>query len=316
MGDKSRIEWTDATWNPVTGCSPVSAACDHCYAARMVKRFPHLHDTRKQRAVPLTIHPKGFWNIQFHPSRLDQPLRWKKPRRIFVCSMGDLFHEDVPTMTIYNVFTVMARCQRHTFMVLTKRPERMLEYCQRIRFIPTEELAHLKEPGVSYNPNEIHSFRPLPNLYLGVTAENQEMADQRIPILLQTPAAKRFVSIEPMLGPVDLGRIKIANGVVECAGGRLPPIDWVICGGESGPGARPMHPDWPRSLRDQCQEAGVPFFFKQWGEWAPIGTVPAHGGHALARFGTNLNPEADVVRVGKKAAGCLLDGREWKEFPR
>ena len=299
MGDKTKIPWTDATWNPVTGCTPVSSACDHCYAARMIGR-----------GLPKMGHEGPFSHVQFHPSRLDQPLRWKKPRRIFVCSMGDLFHEQVAMAWVDDVRRTISKCQQHTFMVLTKRPERMKEYF-------TSEW-----------------YRPPINLWLGVTAENQEMADLRIPILLQTPAAKRFVSVEPCLGPVDLTRIKIYNGVIECAGGRLPPVDWIIAGGESGPGARPMHPNWPRSLRDQCQAAGVPFFFKQWGEWSPEKPVGFHRvtkkrySHESDTFLPNgmryrsdhpddflLSGMETMWRVGKKAAGRLLDGREWNQFP-
>src|SRR3989304_1459215 len=160
MGEKTKIPWTDATWNPVTGCTPVSSACDHCYAARMIGR-----------GLPKMGHEGPFSHVQFHPSRLDQPLRWKKPRRIFVCNVGDLFHEEVEHGWIVSVFSHIEAAPQHTFMILTKRPDRMLYHF----------LGGLSE-----------KFPVLPNLWLGVTAENQEMADQRIPILLQTPAAKRF----------------------------------------------------------------------------------------------------------------------------
>jgi protein gp37 len=202
--------------------------------------------------------------------------------------MGDLFHEDVPWKWINDVAGTMCLAKQHTFMVLTKRPDRMLEFIRRWKNGDATEGDGVFG-SLLFGDNDPTAYKaPLPNLWLGVTAENQEMADQRIPILLQTPAAKRFVSIEPMLGPVDLGRIKIANGVVECAGGRLPPIDWVICGGETGAGARFMHPHWVENLRDQCTESGVPFFFKGWGTQAMKKSDP------------------DYMK---------LDGREWKEFP-
>jgi len=267
MGGKSKIEWTDATWNPVTGCSPVSAGCDNCYAARMVKRFPHLHDARKQRAVPLTIHPKGFWNIQFHPSRLDQPLRWKRPRRIFVCSMGDLFNEEVKDEWIDKVIGATRHAPQHTFMILTKRPGRMRTYFSDSPGVAmvraNREAQNMSKPRNFICP-ESPSVWPRHNLWLGVTAENQEMADLRIPFLLQTPAAKRFVSVEPMLGSVRLGSLwwnaKISGGGAPWA---IDSLDWVIAGCESGPRRRPCNIEWLRSLRDQCVAAGVPFFLKQ-----------------------------------------------------
>ncbi len=270
----TKIEWCDETWNPVTGCSPASDGCKNCYASRMIGRnLPHMG------------HEGPFSRVQFHPDRLDQPLRWKKPRRIFVCSMGDLFHEDVKEEWINSVLRVAADTTRHTFMLLTKRPGRMSAYLNRKWDIPK-------------------------NVWLGVTAENQATFDERIPILLQTPAAKRFVSVEPMLGPVDLGVYGHRMGSPKSAIRGV--IDWVIVGGETGPGARPMHPDWARGLRDQCQAAGVPFFFKQWGEWkGELGTANWKGRIPLHSYGDGHVSR----RVGKKAAGCLLDGREWKEFP-
>ena len=220
MGTK--IEWADEVLNVVTGCTPVSAGCQNCYARRMHGRFSK----------------EPFSEVKFHPERLDQPLRWLNPRRIFVCSMGDLFHEDVPDEFISRVFGRMRCANQHTFMILTKRPERMRWFI--------------------WN---------LPNVWLGVSVENQSTADERIPMLLKTPAAVRFVSVEPMLGPVDLLSIKTSDGdgpsreliwIGEGAG-----IGWVICGAETGPGARPMDPTWARDLRDQCREAHVRFFMKQ-----------------------------------------------------
>lgn len=270
MSDKSKIEWTDATWNPVTGCSKVSEGCRNCYAQTFAERF---------RGTPGHYFENGF-DITLRPDKLDQPLKWKKPRRIFVNSMSDLFHEDVPFDFIDRVFVVMSLAEHHTFQILTKRPSRMKEYLSKNR---------LKHIGL----NEW----PLLNIWLGVSVENQKAADERIPLLLQTPSAVRFLSCEPLLGPVNLSMRTDRFEMV-------PGIDLVIVGGESGYNARPMHPDWAMSIRDQCQAAGVAFFFKQWGEWAPV-----------------LNPEPHAAakafnKVGKKKAGRLLDGREWNEMPR
>lgn len=241
---KSNIEWTDMTWNPVTGCTKVSPGCQNCYAERMAMRF--------------TKH----FNVTCHPDRLDQPLHWKKPRRIFVCSMGDLFHEDVSYTFMNDVIARISACKQHQFLILTKRPDRMLEWM-------TEKIAVLYEKW------------PPPNLWLGVTAENQEQADKRIPILLQIPAAKRFVSMEPMLGPVDL--FDMSDGVLDGigvikSGGMTastpdsPPegydnsysgLDWAIFGAESGPKRRECKIEWVRDALGQCQAAGVPAFIKQ-----------------------------------------------------
>ena len=234
--------------------------------------------------------------MQVHPDRLDAPLHWKKPRRVFVNSMSDLFHKDVPFEFVDQVFATMAWMQEHTFMVLTKRADRMEEF--------------FNEAG---NPSRRHI---LPNVWLGVTVENQKAADERIPLLLQTPAAVRFVSVEPMLRPVDitsyLNSLYIIGNVPENTIYE-PPLDWVICGGETGPGARPMHPDWVRSLRDQCQAAGVPFFFKSWGDW-----WPAEKGRLYDIEKTRSImwiDGQDMLKIGKKAAGRLLDGVEWNEYP-
>lgn len=291
MADRSKISWTDATWNPVTGCTSVSAGCDHCYAKRMAERFPQVHGVDERligfgNEIESEFTPRPFSQIKFHPDRLDIPLRWKKPRRIFVCSMGDLFHEDAKDEWIGDVFRVMEVARRHTFMLLTKRPERMKDFIDK----------GMDHCGRMYSSN----------IWIGVTAENQAAAYERIPVLLQTPAEKRFVSVEPMLGPVDLARGIPTEWYHYIPRNPRPSLDWVICGGESGPGARPMHPGWTRSLRDQCRAAGVPFFFKQWGEFAPCERwVPGS---------VNLG-DVSMMRVGKKAAGSLLDGREWTEIP-
>lgn len=316
---KTSIQWTDYSWNPVTGCTPVSEGCRNCYARRIAHRLS------QNPAVPHRERYEGF-RVSCWPERLEEPLRLRKPRRVFVSSMGDLFHEDVSDEFICRVFAVIALTPvKHKFLILTKRPHRMREFILGL-------------------PQRDETFRlwvraggewPLSNLWLGVTAENQARADERIPILLQIPAAVRFVSCEPLLGPVDIYKyLDIYDPpTLSNPDGYNPDkvlLDWVICGGETGPGARPMHPDWVRSLRDQCQAAGVPFFFKSWGEWAcrpwssdngkkrelclgMDGTsVYAQVGHMM---GFRKPGEALMVRVGKKAAGRLLDGQIWDQRP-
>ncbi|MBI4282426.1 MAG: phage Gp37/Gp68 family protein [Chloroflexi bacterium] len=217
MSDRTGIEWTDATWNPVTGCTKVSPGCAHCYAETITLRFK-----RGGSFLP------NKTTVQLHPKRLEQPEQWQTPRMIFVNSMSDLFHEEVPFEFISRVFEKMEKCSQHTYQVLTKRPERMLEYVQ----------------------SSIGGGRWPSHVWAGVSVENQVWADRRIPILRQVPAAVRFLSCEPLLKPLRLN---------------LDGIQWVIVGGESGNRARPMDVSWARDIRDQCLAAGVPFFFKQWG---------------------------------------------------
>jgi len=245
MSDHSAIEWTDATWNPVTGCTKVSPGCDHCYAERFAERFRGVKD-----------HPfeQGF-DMKLWPARLELPLSWKEPRRIFVNSMSDLFHPFVPDCFIEKVFETMLKADRHTFQVLTKRPARMLTWTQ-------------------------ERFSALPrHIWLGTSVESDTYKG-RIRQLQQTPAAVRFLSLEPLIGPVDL------------SDSLLKDIHWAIVGGESGFGARPMKSEWVRDIRKQCLSNDVAFFFKQWGAHTPDGR-----------------------RVGKKAAGRDLDGRTWSEMP-
>jgi len=381
----SKIEWTKKTWNPVIGCSKVSPGCANCYAERMAIRLAHIPGaTGDNYSNVVASNQMGGYRFSgktaLVESALEKPLHWKKPQIIFVCSMGDLFHESVPFEWIDKVFAVMALCPQHTFQVLTKRSARMLEYfeetvkgdmAEHIQWCAKGRIeamaAHLKNNCVI---PDLKNW-PLPNVWLGVTAEDQQRADERIPDLLECPAAKRFVSVEPMISPVDLtriptgswayGKVDVMSGFLCGAepddiydydacpkGGVIKPagqwdrgecgIDWVICGGESGPGARPMHPDWARSLRDQCQAAGVPFFFKQWGAWLPVHqTTWCHCSqtnrktsigepiYELFDFDENIiatgptvyleTNEGDVIRVGKKKAGRLLDGIEYSEYP-
>lgn len=370
MAETSTIEWTDATWNPITGCSVVSPGCTNCYAMKLAGTRLQHHPSRAGLTKPSKAGPVWTGEVRLNEEWLDQPLRWKRPRRIFVCAHGDLFHESVPDEWIDRVFAVMALVPHHTFQVLTKRAERMRGYLtdddlnHRIsaalgsmldgdwiwdhsRLRPAIDglidafIGHrmTDDDLVEYLPAPM----PLPNVWLGVSAEDQARADERLPHLLATPAAVRFISAEPLLGPIDIGwalamqRIDIAAGFLQrghFAPGleKLRRLDWIITGGESGPGARPMHPDWVRSLRDQCTAAGVPFFFKQWGEWAPGDSAGKpktyeiglwvdgrwHMDRTTAKQAEdgNFDEEPDVYRVGKKAAGAMLDGREWREMPQ
>ncbi|NSW84086.1 MAG: phage Gp37/Gp68 family protein [Syntrophothermus sp.] len=367
--NQTKIEWAEVTWNPVTGCTPISLGCQNCYARRI--------STRLQGRCG---YPEGDpFRVTLHPERLDEPKKWQgiwrknlpKPKRIFVCSMSDLFHDDVPYEFLFKVFDViymsqygkyMTPIEPHTFMILTKRPENALKFI-------THALPRW-------------GGKPFPHLWLGVTAENQQAADERIPILLQIPAVVRFVSVEPMLGPVDLGKWigprmcycgwrgyeweeendPENNGETLCPNCKASslyelgdvdtccgypddyerhPIHWIIVGGETGPNARPVHPDWVRSLRDQAVEAGVPFFFKSWGEFREVrryNSWPKYAdtvgrvaraigvsrsallnadGSELVNGGPDhkVYPISHLERVGKKNAGRLLDGRIWEEIP-
>ncbi len=284
MGTKTGIEWTDSTWNPIRGCSRVSEGCRHCYAETMAARFSDPGQWGNGLAVIKSDGAHWTGKVELVEKHLLDPLKWGslfttgsgrgigrwqnyRSRRIFVNSVSDLFHENVPDEWIDQIFAVMALCPQHVFQVLTKRPERMLKYlstCWGLR--EAEILVRWHDEGIADIPRKDHRLtQPLPNVWLGVSVENQAAADVRIPLLLQTSAAVRFVSAEPLLGPVELrGNCYIRNDKVPGAQlGRY--LDWTICGGESGPGARPMHPDWARSLRDQCMSAGVPFFMKQMG---------------------------------------------------
>ena len=234
MATRSGIEWTETTWNPVTGCSKVSPGCAHCYAERMAKRL---------QAMGAAKYRRGF-DVAVHASSLDEPLRWRRTRLVFVNSMSDLFHPSVPTAFIEAVFATMNRASQHTFQVLTKRPERV----------------RLLEGRLGWAPN----------IWLGVSIESKRWLNRLGP-LAGTGARTKFLSLEPLLGPLP--------------GLDLTGIDWVITGGESGPGARPMRVEWVREIRDTCVRSDVPFFFKQWGG------------------------------VFKKRTGRTLDGRTWDEMP-
>jgi len=404
MASNTKIEWTEATWNPIVGCSVVSPGCTNCYAMKMAARIERMAagagkwthyngTTQASKAGPvwtgrLTLAPDEI---------LTAPLRWKRPRRIFVNSMSDLFHEAVPDEWIDRVFAVMALAPQHTFQVLTKRSGRMREYMNGIQSkipflgrmplerIHLEAAAHMEGDGgfmdVLKDRGNVYSLYldapwPLPNVWLGVSTEDQRRADERVPDLLATQAAVRFVSAEPLLGPIDFSRIEPRGSEGELdslralkwqelwdtcwspevtkvspdealesfldwynlsefpSGLAHPALDWIIVGGESGPGARPMHPDWARSIRDQCAAARVPFFFKQWGEWCPATSDFGVSGHRMPDTGEKFtwigwdgqtqNPSCDrlsmpimaIAQMGKRRAGRLLDGREHNDMPK
>lgn len=349
----TKIEWTQRpgtkgeTWNPIrarnkaTGgighfCTKVSAGCQNCYAADFQKRF--------KNPVRYAAQDADQVKIFLDETVLMQPLRWKKPRTIFVCSMTDLFLAAHEWAWIWMIFDVMQKCPQHTFIVLTKRPEHTSVYFR------------------SGFAKGRHGTIPLPNVWIGTSVEDQSTANERIPTLLETPAAVRFISAEPLLGPVELDNLIIADlptgewsfncldneglDIEDDEAFKGATIDWVICGGESGHKARPMHPDWARSLRDQCKAASVPFFFKQWGAWLPLGQSgftrwtnkskpdgklkglvdfnDGAGGpttHSVMSTGYKELPAQSSYRtcatakVGKKAAGRLLDGVEHNAFP-
>ena len=386
MSDRSKIEWTDATWNPIrarnraTGkvghwCAHVSEGCRNCYAERMQPRFgnPVAYKAQDRDKVELFLDPEV----------LRLPLRWKKPRRIFVCSMTDLFLEDVPLRWVVAIWAIMALCPQHHFQVLTKRSRRMRYFLT--DYEPWDLINDQAARWRHWDDMPELDGTVLPNVSLGVSAEDQKTANERLPDLVWTPAALRFLSAEPLLGRIDLRHLDIGDYEIdalappswrECwekdwspaatgepfeeakeaymdEGGVWPPtdarppsLDQVIVGGESGPGARPMHPDWARQLRDQCTAAETAFFFKQWGEWLPDfekSPKPIEDDPAQSRFAccvwddraqrfeaTNghwtdseqwatasnyWEPEQPMRRVGKKAAGRLLDGVEHNGLP-
>lgn len=321
MGDKTGIEWTEATWNPVVGCSLQSPGCTNCYAMGEAARLERM-GVAKYAGLTKPSKAGAVWTgeVRLHEEALDQPIRWKRPRRIFVNSMSDLFHEAIPDHAIDRVFAVMAMARQHTFQVLTKRADRMKRYMHGLINEPCRVGELVDDMGGNWDSVPT----PLPNVWLGVSVEDQRRADERVPDLLATPAAVRFVSMEPLLEAVDVrwalspNRMDIAAGFLRrghFAPGleTLRPLDWVIVGGESGPKARPMHPDWARSLRDQCSAAGVPFLFKQHGEFREFDT----GSPAVEvietddEFSTTIHP-ADLGAV--KPVFVALDGRSFTRF--
>lgn len=420
MSDGTKIEWTDATWNPVTGCTLVSEGCRNCYAAELAATRLKHHPSRKGLAQKNADGVAKFTGeVRFNEYWLDQPLKWKKPRKIFVCAHGDLFHENVPDEWIDRIFAVMALSPQHVFQVLTKRPERMRSYFAETWQPAPEQVfefrdKQLRVPAETRRSdrwdriNEVMDWlsisthddrfwdendnligripwprQPLQNVWLGTSVEDQTTANERIPHLLETPAALRWVSYEPALGAVDFDHVDLdGDGTqrvlkpyslqelwrdhwcdvdadddddfehfldwYECSyaspedlptSPTSPRIDWVVAGGESGRNARPMHPDWVRQTRDQCDAAGVPFHFKQWGEWLPWepGSAPywkSQNGQfedSCHLFPVNMDDDTTwddglsfvahgelqsvFQRVGKKVSGRTLDGVVHDAFP-
>jgi len=350
----TKIEWTHRpnstgkTWNMMrarnkkTGgvghfCEKVSPGCKNCYAETFQKRF--------QNPVRYAAQDADQVEVFLDQKTLVQPIGWKKPATIFVCSQTDLFLHHYSNEWIDQVFAVMALCPQHTFIILTKRHDRMNAYFQ--KHFTRHKCGHIaagitgkQHPGGhGCDPDVCNMQFPLPNVWIGVSVEDQKAADERIPVLLDTPAAVRFLSVEPLLGPVDLTRIAHENGdsdqyynavegyEISCGQFQIDGLNWVIVGGESGHNARPMHPDWARSLRDQCKAAGVPFFFKQNGSWisAKPGDkfsdglwVHQNGDTFSPVEGEPFNPAPlaeHMIRVGKKRAGRSLDGVEHNEWP-
>ena len=293
MAETSSIEWTDATWNPITGCTVLTPGCTNCYAMKLAGTRLQHHPSREGLTVATKAGPVWNGRVRFNEGWLEQPLRWRRPRRIFVCAHGDLFHESVPDEWIDQIFAVMSLAQHHTFQVLTKRAERMREY------VAARPQAIWDRRALEIDPGSLERLRalpwPLPNVWLGVSVEDQPRANERIPHLLATPAAVRYLSAEPLLGRVDICEhlgIWWNQSTGDWERARPSGIHWVIAGGESGRGARPMEAAWARSLRDQCAGAGVPFFFKQWGNHKP--TSDASGEY--------------MTRSSKAEAGRILDG--------
>jgi protein gp37 len=370
------ISWTEATWNPVHGCDRVSHGCDNCYALTMANRLKGMgHPTYQQDGNPATSGP-GF-AVTLVPNLLHQPLRWTKPRRVFVDSMGDLFHATVPTEYIAKVFAVMAATPHHTYQLLTKRHGRMYSlltspaFASMVHeaFIRLVEQAGLTIPrfdtGLAFaqsGENLLNStvnataMEPLPNLWLGVSIEDQKTADLRLPTLLETPAAVRWISAEPLLGYVRL-RNALCPGSKTfgyghdaytrhdgCCPHALDGLHWVVVGGESGTGARPMHPKWASSLAQQAVDSNIPLHFKQWGEWGPMPAVDGRGAYVyrnqtvLSDTGTQYTAEeiaypegprygeairanenrhylTNMYRLGRRTTGRKLGDDIWDQYP-
>ncbi|MBB2698912.1 UNVERIFIED_ORG: protein gp37 [Rhizobium esperanzae] len=343
MSDGTKIEWTDATWNPITGCAIVSPGCTNCYAMKLAGTRLQHHPSRAGLTRDSKAGPVWTGEVRFNEQWLTQPLTWSRPRMIFVCAHGDLFAEGVPDEWIDKVFAVMALAPQHIFQVLTKRPERMREYIRSSetygRILRAADPLRSQRRHLGSIPISAPSHAGFwPQLWLGVSVEDQKRAEERIPILLDTPAAIRWISAEPLLGPLDLDK----DGAVNEDSGRSflrswgrndwhsRGLDWVVAGGESGLGCRPMHPHWVYALRDQCVAAEVPFLFKQWGNWI---VASAENGHHDSSMVTNdaiwldvdgrqAKPSCDgmrepigMFRVTKSRAGRKLSGVEHNGYP-
>lgn len=321
MADTS-IEWCDVVWNPLAGCTRVSEGCRNCYAEVMAARLVNMGQAEKYGPTVRggVARPRWTGRVVEDVEALSAPMRWRKPRRVFVNSMSDLFHEGASAAYVAAVFGVMAATPRHTYLILTKRPKRAAAWFQWVAGLPADPFSECHYEALMHDgPDEVvHRLSedgprgwPLPNVWLGVSVEDQDAADERIPVLLDIPAAVHWVSAEPLLGPLRLRRwlnrgfAYNVNGAIRVGGGASyfgfhrspehdpPRVRWVVVGGESGHGARPMKAKWVRHLRDECRTNAASFFFKQWGQF-----------------------DADGKRQrSKKAAGRVLDGRTWDEFP-
>ena len=294
MGD-TKIKWAKKVWNPFGGCKKVSTGCKNCYAVR-------LGDGRLR-----SFYPDGFENgVYFFRHRLDEPRKWRKPQIVFVGSMGDIYQPNMPDSYIDEIYKVVADLPQHTFMMLTKYPDRMHAYLS----------ARYKE-------------NPLPNVWAGVSVENQEAANKRIPLLLDSPASKRFVSYGPALGPIEFTNVEYRvdadltgpesfykmNSLLQMQGNAV--LDLVIMEGESGPNARPMNPSWVRFALYQCRQAGTSFFFKQWGEWCSyeVAALALSHDQILAAETVATDSGGRLYRIGKDLTGDLLDGVQYREWP-
>ncbi|MBJ7442858.1 MAG: phage Gp37/Gp68 family protein [Sphingobium sp.] len=351
MSDGTLIEWTDATVNAINGCTVLSPGCTNCYAMRLAGTRLRDHPSRAGLTSDSKAGPVWNGTVRLNESALLQPLRWKRPRRIFWNAHGDIFHPSVTDAWIDRCFAVMALTPHHIHQLLTKRSDRMRTYLssgaanRRIARVIidwlvdgtiTKGLRHcatwpVRSIGDIDDPTDITVDLPLPNVWLGVSVEDQKRALERIPDLLATPAAVRWLSCEPLLGPIDLGQL-LEGLPINAWLTWLDALNWVVVGGESGPGARPMHPDWARDLRDQCAAAYVPFFFKQWGDWSPGENVQRQSGWVngahwfdnrwlfeeqnLSATDGHIDDEPDLYRVGKRTAGRLLDGVQHDGMPR
>lgn len=353
----SKIEWTDRSdWGAIRGCTRESEGCRNCYAEQIAGRFSGPGQPFHGFAERTSKGARWTGKVELIEDRLTLPMRWKKPARVFVNSAFDLFHESIPDEWIDRVFAVMALAPKHTFQCLSKRSTRMRAYMTAFKTPARIASSGLRAAIINFEaqrPLIFNATWPLPNVHLGVSCEDQQRANERIPDLLATPAAVRFVSAEPLLSAIDftmipkpleytpapgptpapvvIDALRGTEGMPSGRGGvtKMRRLNQIIVGGESGPNARPMHPDWARSIRDQCAAARVPFFFKQWGEW----------GHHKLRAGGDLggdlrsgrvrhlcrDRENDghfrkgdcyVERVGKHRAGRIIDGREHSEFPK
>lgn len=312
MGRNTPIEWTDHSWPVVNGCRRISPGCEHCYAERLISTRLRHQPKYKGLAVYTEHGPKWTEQSRLWPRDLDAPLRVKKPSRIFVADMGDLFYEKVTNEEIAAVFGVMAACPQHTFQVLTKRAKRMREWFQWVAAFqedhgpPPDEVCTIEAVNRVGDMDQIARPWPLPNVWLGVSVENQKYAEERIPELLCTPAAVRFISYEPALGELDLwafikGEIR-DRSLAALGSPPQPGLDWVICGGESGIGARPMEIGWATSVRDQCEKAGVAFFMKQLGKHPQICNVDVA-----------YDPSVDAWQAGRLKSKKGSDASEWPE---